>query len=142
MDALQLLEQITSLEVEATNHRWMWLFRAEPPLLATAIVLSHVAVVQDENYDSRVRTQIDIIFDRYINDEGSYKPPILASLHKLRDIFKSTRAQTTIPIQMDDRYVPQEQGQFDYFISGEEPDLLLLGPGYHNDLFPITPDAI
>jgi hypothetical protein len=105
------------------NPGWMWLFRAEPPLLATAVVLSHISVVRDTEYDLRAWTQIGSIFDRYINADNSYKPPILASFQKFHDRCKSLRWQSSLgtePTHMSDDYFVQQRNQFNYFVSGEE----------------------
>ena len=60
--ALNLLERILSLETEAINTGWLWLFRLEPPLLATTIVLSHLSSVHDSQHAFRAWAVIDAIF--------------------------------------------------------------------------------
>ena len=131
---------MTALENEALNPSWMWLYRTEPPLLAIAIVLSHMTTVCDTPYDARAWTQIGLVFDRYINVTGSYKPPILASLHKFYDLLKGLRTQTSLgpsPMHMYDEIFGQTQ--FNFFISGEEPNIGTLGAGnQESDAFSIN----
>jgi hypothetical protein len=119
------------------NPGWMWIYRAEPPLLAIAVVLSHISTIRDTPYETRAWTQISLVFDRYMNVTASYRPPILASLNKFYDLIKSLRTQTSLgpaPMSMD----VLAQSQFDYFISGEELDGGTLGVGYQeSDLFSV-----
>jgi hypothetical protein len=125
------------------NPGWMWSFRAEPPLLAIAVVLSHLSAVSDTHYGSKAWTQVNIVFDRYINVDGSYKPPILASLQKFRDLVESLQTQTsldTVPAYKGYGDALHWQNLFDYLVSGEEPNVGSLSAGYQdNDLFPLGP---
>lgn len=114
----------------------MWSIRAEPPLVAIATVLSHLSAERETHYGSRAWTQINLVFDRYINVDGSYKPPILASLQKFHDLLASLRAQTplgTVPTFMGDEYALDQQAVLDYFISGEEPNGGSLSVGFQDD---------
>ena len=118
----------------------MWVYRTEPPLLAIAIVLSHMTAVRDTPYDGRAWSQISLVFDRYMNVTSSYSPPIIASLRKFYDLLKSLRTQTSLglsPMHLGEEFLGQSQ--FNYFISGEEPNLGTLGVAYQeDDLFSLS----
>lgn len=77
------------------------------------------------------------MFDRYIDVTSLYRPPILAALSKFYDLQKSLRARTSLgpePMHMRDDLF--NQSQFNYFISGEEPNIGNVGVGYsESDLF-------
>jgi hypothetical protein len=96
-----------------------------------------MTVVRDTPYDTRAWTQISLVFDRYIDVTSLYRPPILAALSKFYDLQKSLRARTSLgpePMHMRDDVF--DQSQFNYFISGEEPNIGNVGVGYsESDLF-------
>lgn len=118
--ALNLLERILSLETEAINTGWLWLFRLEPPLLATTIVLSHLSSVHDSQHAFRAWAVIDAIFEKYIAINGSSKPTILVSLESFRELARPTglsNTQTVISTGVSDGPTLEEH-MFDYFLSG------------------------
>jgi hypothetical protein len=96
-------------------------------------VLSHLSVVRDTHYGSRAWTQVNIVFDQYINVDSLYKPPILASLQKFRDLVESLQTQTsldTVPAYMGYGDALHWQNLFDYLVSGEESNVGSLSAGY------------
>lgn len=90
-----MLQRILSLETETMNPAWMWLFRLDPPYLATAVVLSHISSMAESPQVYHIWEIIHAIFDKYISIHNTAKPPIVASLEAFRELTMPAGLVTT-----------------------------------------------
>ncbi|KAH8705804.1 fungal-specific transcription factor domain-containing protein [Talaromyces proteolyticus] len=95
--ALNMLQRLLSLEAEIINPGWMWLFRQDPPFLATSVVLTYLSSMPDGQQNFHAWTVINAIFKKFISIHGKSKPPIVASLEAFREQTKPSWILTGHP---------------------------------------------
>ena len=116
-----MLQRILSLETETMNPAWMWLFRLDPPYLATAVVLSTLSSMAESPKVYHIWEIIDAIFDKYISIHSTAKPPVVASLEAFRELTKPAGLVTKHSSMPNDgtAYSRVNQQMADYLYSDE-----------------------